>query len=68
MVNLSLNPLMVEVTSIEKFNEDLISKAPSMITQKSSDEIEELKLLCSPEEPNGEETNRMLGFHLIEEL
>jgi hypothetical protein len=65
---------MVEVNTIEKFNEDLICKAPDNITQKTPDEVEELKLLfnCSAaqtsEEPNGEETNRMMGFHLIEEL
>jgi hypothetical protein len=40
-----MNPLMVEVQSIEKFNEDLIGKAPDNITQKTPDEIEELKLL-----------------------
>ena len=45
VVNLSMNPLMVEVQSIEKFNEDLIEKAPDNITQKTPDEIEELKLL-----------------------
>ena len=45
VVNLAMNPLMVEVQTIEKFNEDLIAKAPDNITQKSPDEIEELKLL-----------------------
>jgi hypothetical protein len=49
VVNLAMNPLMVEVHTIEKFNEDLIGKAPDLITRKTNDEIEELKLLfnCS---------------------
>jgi hypothetical protein len=74
VVNLAMNPLMVEVHTIEKLNEDLIGKAPDFITRKTNDEIEEFKLLfnCSAaltsEEPNGEDTNRMMGFHLIEEL
>ena len=38
-----MNPLMVEVNSIEKLNEDLIQKAPDMITKKSPEQIEELK-------------------------
>ena len=32
VVNLSSNPLLVDVQNIEKFNEDLIQKAPDMIT------------------------------------
>ena len=74
-VNLAMNPLMVEVHTIEKLNEDLICKAPDNITRKTPDEIEELKMLfnCSAaqttEEPNGgDETNRLMGFNLIEEL
>lgn len=40
-----MNPLMVEVHSIEKFNEDLIQKAPDMITKKTPEEIEEIRQL-----------------------
>lgn len=36
---------MVEAVSIEKFNEELIQKAPDLITKKSSEEIEEMKQL-----------------------
>ena len=35
VVNLALNPIMVEVTSIEKLNEDLIQGAPDMVTLKT---------------------------------
>jgi hypothetical protein len=72
-VNLAMNPLMVEVHTIEKLNDDLIAKAPSLITKKTPAEIEELKMLfnysaAQSEEPNGDETNRMMGYNLIEEL
>ena len=40
-----MNPLMVEVNSIEKLNDDLIQKAPDMITKKSPEELEELRQL-----------------------
>ena len=45
IVNLALNPLMVEVDSIEKLNNDLIAKAPDQITQKTPEEVIELKEL-----------------------
>ena len=45
IINLHLNPIMVEVDSIEKINEDLISKAPDKITRKTKEEIEEFKEL-----------------------
>ena len=46
--NLVQNPLMVEVTTIEKFNDDLIQKAPEHITRKTPEEIAELKqILCT---------------------
>jgi|TARA_B110000305_G_C19277741_1_gene557702 hypothetical protein len=34
---------MVAAISIEKFNEELILKAPDLITKKSTEEIEEMK-------------------------
>ncbi len=43
VMNLSMNPLMVEVTTIEKLNEDLIQKAPDLVSHKTNEEIEELK-------------------------
>ena len=43
IVNLHLNPIMVEVDSIEKINEDLISKAPDKISRKTKEEIDEFK-------------------------
>jgi hypothetical protein len=43
VMNLVQNPLMVEVTTIEKFNDDLIQKAPELITRKSPEEIAEMK-------------------------
>jgi len=39
VVNLHQNPLMVENSTIEKFNEDLISNAPELVTQKTPLEI-----------------------------
>jgi hypothetical protein len=83
VVNLAMNPLLVDVQTIEKFNEDLIQKAPDLITQKTHEEIEEMKQLLGASIPGiqgqhsmqvndtqkcGEETTRMLGFNLIEEL
>ena len=47
VINLHLNPIMVEVDSIEKMNEDLIAKAPDKITRKTKEEIEELKELMA---------------------
>ena len=35
VVNLHQNPLMVDIQTIEKFNEDLIQNAPQHVTQKS---------------------------------
>ena len=79
VINLHLNPLMVEVQTIEKFNEDLIQKAPELVTQKTQQEVEELKLLLGltndqeegrqktyPESAKEEETHRVLN--LVEEL
>lgn len=43
VMNLVQNPLMVEVTSIEKLNDELISRAPEHITKKTPEEIAELK-------------------------
>jgi hypothetical protein len=45
VVNLHMNPLMVEVHSVEKFNDNLIQDAPEMVTQKTPEEIEEIKEL-----------------------
>lgn len=47
VINLHLNPIMVEVDSIEKINEELIAKAPDKITRKTKEEIEELKELMA---------------------
>ena len=87
VVNLAQNPLLVDVMNIEKLNEDLIQKAPELITQKSQEEIDELKQLLGvntsgiqvsqqqsiqvngeSSQKCGEETSRLLGFNLIEEL
>ena len=45
IVNLHMNPIMVEVDSIEKINEDLQAKAPDIITKKTPEDIEEFKEL-----------------------
>lgn len=45
VLNLNQNPLMASAVSIEKFNEELIAKAPTLITKKSTEEIEEMKQL-----------------------
>ena len=39
VVNLHLNPLMVEVDCIERLNGDLIAKAPGHVTRKTAEEI-----------------------------
>jgi CMP-2-keto-3-deoxyoctulosonic acid synthetase len=43
IVNLHQNPLMVEIHSIEKFNEALMQNAPDYVTQTTNIEIQELK-------------------------
>lgn len=58
-----MNPIMVEVDSIEKLNDDLIQKAPDLITKKTVEEIEEFKELMGQ---NGEDSARFLN--LINEL
>ena len=45
VINLQMNPIMVEVDCIEKLNEDLIQKAPDIVTRKTAEEIEEYKEL-----------------------
>lgn len=50
--NLNQNPITVEVDSIEKLNDDLIQKAPDMITKKTPEEIEEIKQLLTHENSN----------------
>jgi hypothetical protein len=45
VVNRQLNPIMVEVDSIEKLNEDFLQKAPDFISRKTPEEIDEYKEL-----------------------
>ena len=41
--NLSLNPLMVEVPTIEICNDNLLQNAPQHVTKRTSMEIQEIK-------------------------
>ena len=50
--NLNQNPITVEVDSIEKLNDDLIQKAPQLVTKKAPEEIEEIKQLLTHENSN----------------
>ena len=38
-----MNPIMIDVDSIEKFNKDLETHAPDLVTKKTAQEIEEFK-------------------------
>ena len=42
-MNLTMNPIMIDVDSIEKFNKDLETNAPELVTKKPAQEIEEFK-------------------------
>jgi Leucine-rich repeat (LRR) protein len=65
IVNLNLNPLMVDVPSIDALDAKLVKNAPELITKKSAEEINEIKQLLgiriqTEEEPNpeaGQENN-----------
>ena len=43
VMNLTMNPIMIDVDSIEKFNKELETYAPDLFTKKTAQEIEEFK-------------------------
>jgi hypothetical protein len=73
--NLHQNPLMVETETIEKFNDDLISKAPAFVTQKTEQDVQDIMELLGVNNSKNEksldqkenETQRFC-LHLVEEL